>query len=308
MRHWVTRTVVGGFGAERLVPGLLVLGWFATSAIPVLAQEAPRASHWTVRINETRGPLRAADMRPLGKEAVSEILAGPTNGSDYGYLIFTRMPSGSHGPSLFTLPDEHLYLVLEGTMTIRIGTEAFAVRKYEGVRLPADIPHEVWNAGTDAEAHLEVIAPGSSRDLLSMVKPARPRAVDNAAQYVRRPTVPAQAEMKPGLNGATFAARATGGTIQMRIDSTLPGQGGPKPHVHKFQQVYFSVDGQTSVEYGLIDFVLPRYSIAIVQPGVVHTNANKTSAIERHITLLMPQLEDPNEPLDVEYERKGPVR
>jgi len=294
-------------GKRIVVLDLVVAACLAVSIPPARAQEGAGGAHWTVRINETRGPLRAADVRPLGQDAVSEVLAGPTNGSDHGYLIFTRMPASAHGPSLFTLPDEHLYLVVEGTMSIRIGTETFAVKKYEGVSLPANIPHEVWNAGTEPEAHLEVIAPGSSRDLLSMVKPAQPRPVENAAQYVRRPDVPAQAQMKAGLNGATFAARATGGTIQMRIDSTLPGQGGPKPHVHKFQQVYFSIEGQTSVEYGLIDFVLPKYSIAIVQPGVVHTNANKSAAVERHITLLMPQLEDPNEPLDIEYERKGAV-
>jgi mannose-6-phosphate isomerase-like protein (cupin superfamily) len=291
------------FGVRALVVMLCLTGPTLTAG-----QESSVQRRWNLHINETRGPLRAADTRPLARDASSEVLAGPTNGSDHGYLIFTRMPSGAHGPALFTLPDEHLYLVVEGAMNIRIGTDTFTVNRYEGVRLPANIPHEVWNAGPDSEAHLEVIAPGSSRDLLSMVSPAQPRTVENAAQYLRRPKVPAQADMRPGLNGVTYAARATGGTIQMRIDSTLPGQSGPKPHVHKFQQVYFSIEGQTSVEYGLIDFSLPKYSISIIQPGVVHTNANKTSAIERHITLLMPQLEDPTEPLDIEYERKGPVR
>jgi len=285
---------------------LFVGAWSAT--VPTAAQERAAGPKWNVRINETRGPVRAPDLKPLAREASSEILAGPINGSDYGYLIFTRMPGGARGPSLFTLPDEHLYLVVEGRMTIQIGTDQFVVNKYEGVWLPANTPHEVWNADTSVEAHFEIIAPGSSRDLLSMLKPAQPRKVENARQYIRTPKVPAQADMKAGLNGATFAARATGGTIQMRIDSTLPGQSGPKPHVHKFQQVYFSIDGQTTVEYGLNDFPLPKYSIVIIQPGVVHTNSNKTSAIERHITVLMPQLEDPNEPLDVEYERKGPVR
>ena len=195
---------------------------------------------WNARLNETRGPVRAADMTtPLGKEAVSEILAGPTNGSDQGYLIFTRMPSGAHGPSLFTLPDEHLYLVLEGKMNIQIGTDKFIVNKYEGVQIPPNTPHEVWNADAEPEVHLEVIPPGSSRDLLSMVKPAQPHKVENAAQYVRTPKVPSQADLKPGLNGTAYASRQTGATIQMRIDSTLPGQGGPKTHVHKFQQVYF---------------------------------------------------------------------
>jgi mannose-6-phosphate isomerase-like protein (cupin superfamily) len=294
--------------ARFVVAALLVFVGSTSSRVPAAAQQGAARPKWDVRINETRGPLRAADLRPLANTAVSEILAGPINGSDYGYLIFTRMPGAARGPSLFTLPDEHLYLVVEGRMNIQIGTDTFVVNKYEGVWLPRDTPHEVWNAGTESEAHLEIIAPGSSRDLLSMLKPAQPRRVENAAQYIRRPKVPAQADMKAGLNGATFAARATGGTIQMRIDSTLPGQGGPKSHVHKFQQVYFSIDGQTAVEYGLNDFVLPRYSIAIIQPGVVHTNSNKTPAIERHVTVLMPQLEDPNEPLDVEYERKRPVR
>jgi len=294
--------------AKFLVAAFLVFVSTTSARGPAAAQQSAPRTKWNARINETRGPLRPADLKPLTTGASSEILAGPTNGSDYGYLIFTRMAAGAHGPSLFTLPDEHLYLVVEGRMNIQIGTDKFVVNRYEGVWLPANIPHEVWNADSGSEAHFEVIAPGSARDLVSMLKPAEGRKVENAAQYIRKPKVPSESELKPGLNGATFAARATGGTIQMRIDSTLPGQGGPKPHVHKFQQVYFSIEGQTAVEYGLNDFPLPKYSIAIIQPGVVHTNSNKTSAVERHITVLMPQLVDPNEPLDVEYERKGPVR
>jgi mannose-6-phosphate isomerase-like protein (cupin superfamily) len=264
------------------------------------------ASKWTITLNETRGPIRAADTNtPLGREMRSEVLAGPTNGSDNGYVIFTRTPGSAHGPSLFTLPDDHLYLVLEGRMSIQIGTDTFVVNPYEGVQIPANTPHEVWNAAAEPEAHIEVIAPGSSRDLLSMLTPARPRKVENAAQYIRTPKVPAQADLKPGLNGATFVSRQTGSTTQMRIDSTLPGAGGPRTHIHKFVQVYFSIEGQTTVEYGLNTYPLPKYSIAVIQPGVVHTNYNRTAAIERHVVLLMPQPE--SGPLDVEYERKGAI-
>src|SRR5262245_62180622 len=195
------------------VRGLVVVSCLAAGPSSTANQESSVTGQWNLHINETRGPLRAGDPAPSARDASSEVLAGPTNGSDQGYLIFTRMPSGAHGPALFTLPDEHLYLVVEGVLNIRIGTDAFTVNRYEGVRLPANIPHEVWNAGPGSEAHLEVIAPGSSRDLLSMVNPAQPRTVENAAQYVRRPKVPAQADMRPGLNGVTYAARATGGTI-----------------------------------------------------------------------------------------------
>ena len=268
------------------------------------AQSKPK---WNTVINETRGPIRAADLQtPLGKNAVSQILAGPTNGSDNGYLIFTRMPAGAHGPALFTLPDDHLFIVLEGKMTIQIGTDKFVVSKFEGVQVPPNTPHEVWNADAEPEAHFEVIAPGSSRDLLSMIKAAQPRKVDNAEQYIRKPKMPAAADLKSGLNGASFASRQTGATVAMRIDSTKPGEGGPRTHVHKFQQVYFEVEGDTTVSYGEMTYPLPKYSIVIIQPGVVHTNVNKTSGIERHVTVLMPQLQGEGA-ADVEYERKGPA-
>src|SRR5580765_5458429 len=71
--------------------------------------------NWNVKLNMTRTPVRAADMTsPLGKEAISEILLGPTNGNNDGYVIMTRMPQGAHGPAMFTMPDQHLFIVLEG--------------------------------------------------------------------------------------------------------------------------------------------------------------------------------------------------
>src|SRR3989441_7447699 len=279
----------------------------ATFGTTVAAQTGAAKPNWTVKVNETRGPVRAADLSPLGKTASSEILAGPTNGSDAGYLIFTRIPAGAHGPALFTLPDDHLYLVLEGKMSVQIGTDKFVAEKNTAVVIPPGIPHEVWNADAQPEMHLEVIAPGSSRDLMSMLKPAQARKVENADQYIHKPKVAAQSELKPGLNGVIFAERKTGTSEQMRIDSTLPGQGGPKTHVHKFQQVYFSIEGQTTISYGLAMYPLPKYSIAVIPAGVVHTNSNKTSAMERHITLLMPEPKDRSEPFDIEFEQKGPA-
>jgi mannose-6-phosphate isomerase-like protein (cupin superfamily) len=298
----------------KLVIALLPLVVAATGGMRVAAQNGTaRATHkdrtgWTVKLNETRGPVRAADTSsPLAKTAVSEILAGPTNGSDAAYLIFTRMPVGAHGPALATLPDDHYYLVLEGKMNIQIGADKFVVERHQAAVIPPDVPHEVWNDGPEPEAHFEMIAPGSSRDLKAIFKPAQARKIENSAAYIRTPKVPTQAEMKPGLNGVTFAERKTGGAEQMRIDSTLPGQGGPKPHVHKFEQVYFEIEGSTDLAYGLSTYPLPKYSIAIIQPGAVHTNGNKTAAVERHITLLLPEPKDRSEPLDVEVEFKGAV-
>jgi len=301
-------------GRKSLIAGLCVVV-VAASVTGAVAQEGPQkasqkgALKWTLKVNETRGPVRAAAVpSPLSKEVSSEILGGPTNGSDAAYLIFTRMPPGAHGPALFTLPDDHLYLVLEGRMNVQIGTDKFVAERYTGVVIPAGIPHEVSNAEAASETRVfEVIAPGSSRDLMSLLKPAQPRKVENAAQYIRTPKVPAQGELKPGLNGARFAGRDLGSAEQMRIDSTLPGSGGPKPHVHKFTQVYFETEGETTLTYGLLTYPLPRYSIAIIPPGVVHTNNNRTNAVERHVVLLLNEPPDRSEPFDIEVEFKGGV-
>jgi mannose-6-phosphate isomerase-like protein (cupin superfamily) len=288
---------------KAVVAGLFVLA-LASSAF---GQERSNAVRWNLRINETRGPIRTADTSPLaGQAASSEILGGPTNGSDNAYLIYTRMPAGARGPALFTLPVEHYYVVLSGRMTVQIGSDTFVAGPMTGVVVPADTPHAVWNAGTEAEAHLEVIAPAPSRDLLSMLKPAQPRKVENAAKSIRTITVTPAKDLKPGLNGAPFTNRDMGSPNQVRLDSTLPGSGGPATHVHRFEQVYFMVEGATTIVYGADRFKASKNDIVILNPGVVHTNVNDSGMPERHLTLLLPQNADGG-PADIEFEMKGPA-
>lgn len=295
MQTRMTRLFAGCFGVVVAV------------ALALAADDKTAKNAWTITINETRGPVRAVSITSSVTAATTEILAGPTNGSDNAYLMFTRLPAGSRGPGMSVLTDDHLILVLEGKLTIQIGTDRFTVDQNQAVAIPPGVPHEIWNDGPTQEAHFEVIAPGSSRDLKGMFKPAQARKVENASQFIRTTTVPAAADLKPGLNGATFADRRLGYSEQMRIDSTLPGQGGPRPHIHKFEQVYFSIEGETTLTYGLFTHPLPKYSVAVIQPGAVHTNNNRTTAVERHVTLLLPEPVDRSEPLDIEVELKGAV-
>ena len=286
-----------------LVAGVFVLVLTAPAG-SVLAQGTNGSLRWALRLNETRGPIRTADTSPLpGKEASSEILGGPANGSDNAYLIYTRMPAGARGPALFTLPVEHYYVVLSGRMTVQIGSETFVAGPMTGVVIPADTPHAVWNAGAEPEAHLEVIAPAPSRELLSMLKPAQPRKIENAAGYIRPITVPAARDLKPGLNGAVVTNRDRGSPNTVRLDSTLAGSGGPATHVHRFEQVYFMVEGATTILYGADRFKASKNDIVILAPGVVHTNRNESGMPERHLTLLLPQNVDG--PADIEFEMKG---
>jgi mannose-6-phosphate isomerase-like protein (cupin superfamily) len=204
---------------------------------------------------------------------------------------------------LFTLPVEHYYVVLSGRMTVQIGADTFMAEPMTGVIVPADVPHAVWNADAQPEAHLEVIAPAPSRDLLTMVKPAQPRKIENAARYIRRISVPAAKDLKPGLNGQVFTNRAMGSPNTARLDSTMPGSGGPATHVHRFEQVYFFVEGSTTIIYGADKRKASKNDVVILAPAVVHTNVNESGAPERHLTFLLPQVED-GAPADIEFEMK----
>src|SRR5215831_9247344 len=101
----------------------LISGCFlVVMAVPLVAQHAPVKDGWTITVNETRGPVRAVTISPSVTAATTEVLAGPTNGSDNAYLMFTRLPARGRGPGMSVLPDDHLILVLEGKLNIQIGT------------------------------------------------------------------------------------------------------------------------------------------------------------------------------------------
>src|SRR5258705_1007438 len=89
---------------KSLVAGVFVLVLTAPAG-SVLAQGTPGSVRWALRLNDTRGPIRTADTSSLpGKDASSEILGGPANGSDNAYLIYTRMPAGARRPAPLSLP------------------------------------------------------------------------------------------------------------------------------------------------------------------------------------------------------------
>jgi len=290
----------------KVVVGICLLALAIVDTAVTVAQSGQNRLQWNLRLNETRGPIRSPDASPLSQGAATEILGGPTNGSDNAYLLFTRMAPGAHGPALFTLPVEHYFVVLTGTMTVQIGTDMFSAEPMTGVIVPAKVPHSVWNAGVQPEAHFELLAPAPSRDLMAMAKPAQPRKVENAAQYIRHISVPAAKDLKPGLNGQVFTNRAMGSPNTVRLDSTMPGGGGPATHVHRFEQVYFIVKGTTTISYGADKLKASKNDIVILSPGVVHTNLNESRMPERHLTSLLPQPPD-GAPGDIEFEMKPPA-
>jgi mannose-6-phosphate isomerase-like protein (cupin superfamily) len=245
------------------------------------------------RLSDARGPVRPVDSSPLTKPVSSEILAGPGNGLDSAFVIYTRMAPGARKRGLYTLPVDHTYLVLAGKLNVQLGTDEFVAEPQTLVLVPAGVPHQAWNAGSEPVAELEVVTPTPSRDLISMMKPAAPRKIENAAQYVR--VAPPMELTHKGvgagaLNERVLADRDTGSEHMLeRLDDVLPGSGRGELHVHPFDQVYFIRKGTMSIQYGLGSYEAKDNSLVIIPAGTVHSNMNNTSELESHLTLMLPQ-------------------
>lgn len=250
-------------------------------------------------ISLVRGFLRSPDQSPLGKDVSSEIVAGPANGLDSAFLIYTRMPAGTHGPKLYTLPVDHTYLVLAGQLNVQLGTDKFVAGAETLVLVHAGVPHEVWNASSEPVTALEVITPAPSRDLESLMKAAQPRQIENAASFIRKaPPVPNTGR---GTGSQPLAARATDSGdshLQERIDNVKPGFSvGPGLHVHPFDQIYYVLEGTMTLQFGLGTYHVQPNTFVIIPLGVVHQNRNEGPGNERHVTLLLPEPE--KEPFDL---------
>ncbi|HEX4266566.1 MAG TPA: cupin domain-containing protein [Steroidobacteraceae bacterium] len=260
------------------------------------AQTAAQRFHQSMaavfHLNDDRGPLRHVDLSPLEASVSSEILAGPANGLDSAFVVYTRMAAGAPPMGLYTLPVEQTYLVLSGRLNVQIGTDRFVVAPDSLVLIPPGVPHQAWNAGTQPEADFEVVAPAPSRDLVSMMKPAPARAVANAAQYVHVPPPLGKLVRGAGhaaLNERTLADRTTGSEFMERIGEVLPGSKSEPSHIHPFDQIYFVRRGTMTLFYGLATYQAHADTLTVVPKGVVHHDANGGSTPESFIQLNLPQ-------------------
>jgi len=263
------------------------------AAVSVAAADPQRSMGEIFHVSNARGPIRPVGLSaPLG-DITSEILAGPANGLDSAYVIYTRMLPRARPRGLYTLPVEHTYLVLSGKLSIQIGSDQFVMSPDTLALIPAGVPHQVWNEGAEPEVDFEVITPAPSRELVSMIRRAEARKVDNAAQYIR--TVAPAEKLTGGtghesLNERVLANRATGSEYVLeRLNDVLPGGGRTELHIHPFDQVYFITRGTMTVQYGLATYEAGANTLVLLPAGVVHSNQNKGTSVQSAITLLLPE-------------------
>jgi mannose-6-phosphate isomerase-like protein (cupin superfamily) len=271
----------------------IALCYSATGPYAAAQRDANKEADGIFHLSMDRGPIRNVDLSPFKGPVSSEILAGPANGLDSAFIVYTRMAPGAHKRGLYTLPVDHTYLVLSGKLNVQLGTDEFVAGPDTLVLVPGGVPHQAWNAGSEPVAEFEVVTPAPARDLASMMTPAQPRKIENAAQYVRvaPPVELTHSGVGAGaLNERVLADRDTGSDHMLeRLDDVLPGSGRGELHMHPFDQIYFIRKGSMSIQYGLAKYEAPENSLVILHAGTAHSNMNNTSSLVNHITLMLPQ-------------------
>jgi mannose-6-phosphate isomerase-like protein (cupin superfamily) len=273
----------------------LTLAAMLVGAAPLLAADDMHKSMDSIfHLSPARGPVRPVDLSPFKGEIYSEILAGPTNGLESSFLIHTRMAPKARSKGLYTLSVDHTYLVLTGKLNVQLGTDQFVVEPDTLVFVPAGVPHQAWNAGTEPEADFQVITPAPTRDLLSLMKPAQARKIDNAAQYIH--VAPPLGKLVGGtghdsLNERILVSRETTGSehVLERLNDMLPGGGRTELHLHPFDQAYFIKHGTMTINYGAAAYQAQANSLVVLPVGVVHSNENTGTDVQSVITLLLPE-------------------
>jgi mannose-6-phosphate isomerase-like protein (cupin superfamily) len=203
------------------------------------------------------------------------------------FIIATKVPPGSAGPPRHVHPVDQTYYVVEGRIDLALGTDEVSVESGSAVFIPAGLPHQNWNRGPVDEIHVEVIAPG--------ILPLEP--VATASDQIDAPGLAGfVASGDPGKFGGDefvqdwLVDRSRGAThAGVYLAEVPPHKSGPPLHVHDFDQFYFVLSGQMSVEIGLSRFTVDPGNLVILPAQVPHRQWNDLDVPEQHLAILCPE-------------------
>lgn len=216
-------------------------------------------------------------------------LNGPEHGVDSCNCLISRVPPGHKGPRLHTHPVDQFYFVIEGETTVQIGRDVFKVGPMTMVRFPAGTPHCNWNETDAYEKHFELMVPRPPADRLIEYWDGDAPEVPNAAALITPVTEDGYTMGR--LFASQHLARRETGSEHARIYAAKvgPGAGGPALHFHDFDQFYFVLGGELTVQIGHEKAVAHPGDLVMLPKGVVHTNLNEGAGDEYHLAILVPE-------------------
>ncbi|KAG9256515.1 RmlC-like cupin domain-containing protein [Emericellopsis atlantica] len=148
--------------------------------------------------------------------------------------------------------------------------------------------------GRPSETHLEMIIPAPDRLKQIAYMVDTPEDVPeqwrtSSKGYVRTVRQDRIKEALPGFRLLPLADPSTGSAhAAVLYAEVAPNGGGPGTHVHEFDQYYFVLEGELTIEVVLQKHIITPNTLVVLPAGVPHRQYNKGKAVEKHITIDTP--------------------
>jgi mannose-6-phosphate isomerase-like protein (cupin superfamily) len=213
-------------------------------------------------------------------------------------VIGSTVRAGGHAPPHHMHEhSDQLYFVIRGEMKIQLGSEVLTAGTGSLVYIPRGTPHHNWNESDKDEFHYEVLSPAP---LITQPVVTRTDATEAAPGYFVRQLADVEASgALPGFSMRRMLQRSDGSeNMALYVAQVDPGGAGPSTHIHAFDQFYYVLEGELTVEVALDRFTAGPDDLVVLPAGVPHRQWNAGSVPERHLTLLVSEPE-PGEPWDV---------
>ncbi len=217
-------------------------------------------------------------------------------------VIASLIQAGASGPPLHFHTSDQFYVMLEGETNLQLGRDVHRLAAGKLAFIPAGLAHRNWNDSADAERHIEFLVPtgGPGEPIIHFVDSVDEAPGTTVAPYVR--TIDDAAHNESARFGGFHLQRMAdpeSGVASCVINAARvdPGRAGPGTHVHEFDQLYFVLEGEMSVEVALQRHTVGRHTLVVLPAGVPHRQFNDGAAPERHLAINVPSPE-PGKPWD----------
>ena len=220
--------------------------------------------------------VRPFDVSGLEKGLCADWLLGP--GDAAGVSIRLRRGGSDVAPTACTGVERYA-LVIEGEARLLGGGQREQdqlARSGELIFIPAGLAAAVTGDGDAIWAEIEAPLAGGPQ----------------AGEGFEARVIPVDQSRFEGQGFAyqSLVDRKAGAqTLRMNVLQVQPGAGSPDYHIHAFAQIYLIQEGEMTVDIGRTRLIAARNSLVYLPAGVVHRNFNASGAVERHVSLLVPE-------------------
>jgi mannose-6-phosphate isomerase-like protein (cupin superfamily) len=217
----------------------------------------------------------------------TKTLAGPETGFAC-YVLCTRCEPAPPPTELSTWRADHLYFAISGQLSLQLAEHEITVEAGTLVRVPEGTQHYAWNQGHEDAVYLEVIAPALPwRELTG---DAAPHAPLDLGELVQKDTRSKADVSKTGFDYKFLANRALGSNhVAINIATVQSGHQGPDYHIHTFDQFYFVLHGQLTIDVGFERFEAGPLSLVVLPAGIIHRQRNEGREAEEHLAIITPE-------------------